>query len=289
MFVSDNSLKSAKHYFDDRLQSHFSTSELKSMWTQIMCNRLNWTSSDLLLNQNERLSESDLLYVRRFVKGLLAKEPFQYIIGETEFYGLTILCDSRALIPRPETEELVQWVIESVKEPKRIVDLCSGTGCISLALKSRFPTAHVQAIDFSDEALKLSEENAKKLKLDIEIIHENVLDFSHAFISNNANFDVIVSNPPYIPNKEKSMLSKHVIEHEPAMALFVEDSDPIIFYKEIIKFAEMNLQRGGLLFFELHESYGNEVLEFIQLFDFEEIEIRPDLQGKSRMMKAQKV
>jgi release factor glutamine methyltransferase len=289
MFVSDNSLKSAKHYFDDRLQSHFSTSELKSMWTQIICKRLNWTSSDLLLNQNERLSESDLLYVRRFVKGLLAKEPFQYIIGETEFYGLTILCDSRALIPRPETEELVQWVIESVKEPKRIVDLCSGTGCISLALKSRFPTAHVQAIDFSDEALKLSEENAKKLKLDIEIIHENVLDFSHAFISNNANFDVIVSNPPYIPNKEKSMLSKHVIEHEPAMALFVEDSDPIIFYKEIIKFAEMNLQRGGLLFFELHESYGNEVLEFIQLFDFEEIEIRPDLQGKSRMMKAQKV
>jgi release factor glutamine methyltransferase len=289
MFVSDNSLKSAKHYFDDRLQSHFSTSELKSMWTQIMCKRLNWTSSDLLLNQNERLSESDLLYVRRFVKGLLAKEPFQYIIGETEFYGLTILCDSRALIPRPETEELVQWVIESVKEPKRIVDLCSGTGCISLALKSRFPTAHVQAIDFSDEALKLSEENAKKLNLDIEIIHENVLDFSHAFISNNANFDVIVSNPPYIPNKEKSMLSKHVIEHEPAMALFVEDSDPIIFYKEIIKYAEMNLQRGGLLFFELHESYGNEVLEFIQLFDFEEIEIRPDLQGKSRMMKAQKV
>jgi release factor glutamine methyltransferase len=289
MFVSDNSLKSAKHYFDDRLQSHFSTSELKSMWTQIICKRLNWTSSDLLLNQNERLSESDLLYVRRFVKGLLAKEPFQYIIGETEFYGLTILCDSRALIPRPETEELVQWVIESVKEPKRIVDLCSGTGCISLALKSRFPTAHVQAIDFSDEALKLSEENAKKLKLDIEIIHENVLDFSHAFISKNANFDVIVSNPPYIPNKEKSMLSKHVIEHEPAMALFVEDSDPIIFYKEIIKYAEMNLQRGGLLFFELHESYGNEVLEFIQLFDFEEIEIRPDLQGKSRMMKAQKV
>ncbi|MEN9972066.1 MAG: peptide chain release factor N(5)-glutamine methyltransferase [Bacteroidota bacterium] len=289
MFVSDNSLKSAKHYFDDRLQSHFSTSELKSMWTQIICKRLNWTSSDLLLNQNERLSESDLLYVRRFVKGLLAKKPFQYIIGETEFYGLTILCDSRALIPRPETEELVQWVIESVKEPKRIIDLCSGTGCISLALKSRFPTAHVQAIDFSDEALKLSEENAKKLKLDIEIIHENVLDFSHAFISNNANFDVIVSNPPYIPNKEKSMLSKHVIEHEPAMALFVEDSDPIIFYKEIIKYAEMNLQRGGLLFFELHESYGNEVLEFIQLFDFEEIEIRPDLQGKSRMMKAQKV
>lgn len=289
MFVTNNSLKSAKNYFDDRLQSHFSPTELKSMWTQIICKRLNWSSSDLLLNQNERLSESDLLYVRRFVKGLLANEPFQYIIGETEFFGLSILCDARALIPRPETEELVQWVIESATNPKRMIDLCSGTGCISLALKSRFPNAHVQAIDFSPGAVKLSEENAKNLLLDIEVIQENVLDFSSDFISNNRNYDTIVSNPPYIPNKEKGTLSKHVIEHEPSMALFVDDNDPIIFYKEIIKFAEKNLQSGGKLFFELHESYGNEVNEFIQLFGFEEIEIRQDLQGKSRMMKAQKV
>jgi release factor glutamine methyltransferase len=259
------------------------------MWTQIICKRLNWSSTDLLLNQNERLSESDLLYVRRFVKGLLNNEPFQYIIGETEFFGLSILCDARALIPRPETEELVQWVIESATDPKRIIDLCSGTGCISLALKSRFPNAHVQALDFSTDAVKLSEENAKNLLLDIEVIQENVLDFNGEFISNNKNYDIIVSNPPYIPNKEKNTLSKHVIEHEPAMALFVDDIDPIIFYKEIIKFAEKNLQSGGKLFFELHESYGNEVREFIQLFGFEEIEIRQDLQGKSRMMKAQKV
>jgi len=289
MFVSDNSLKSAKNYFDDRLQSHFSTTELKSMWTQIICKRLNWSSSDLLLNQNERLSESDLLYVRSFVKGLQNHEPFQYLIGETEFYGLTILCDSRALIPRPETEELVQWVIESTRKPERIIDLCSGTGCISLALKSRFPNAHVQAIDFSIDAVKLSEENAKNLQLDVEIIQENVLDFSIGFNSNNVHYDVIVSNPPYIPNEEKITLSKHVIDHEPSMALFVDDSDPIIFYREIIKFAEKKLQTGGLLFFELHESYGNAVMEFIQLFGFEEIEIRHDLQGKSRMMKAQKV
>jgi release factor glutamine methyltransferase len=289
MFVSNNSLRSAKNYFDDRLQSHFSATELKSMWTQIICKRLNWSSSDLLLNQNERLSESDLLYVRRFVKGLLANEPFQYIIGETEFYGLPILCDTRALIPRPETEELVQWVIESSKEPNRMIDLCSGTGCISLALKSRFPNAQVQAIDFSVDALNLSEENAKNLLLDIEVIQEDVLDFSSEFMNGELNYDVIVSNPPYIPNKEKINMSKHVLEHEPEMALFVDDSDPIIFYKEIIKFAEKKLYSGGLLFFELHESYGNEVKEFIQLFSFEEIEIRQDLQGKSRMMKAQKV
>jgi release factor glutamine methyltransferase len=137
--------------------------------------------------------------------------------------------------------------------------------------------------------VKLSEENAKNLQLDVEIIQENVLDFTSGFIASDVHYDVIVSNPPYIPNKEKITLSKHVIEHEPSMALFVDDSDPIIFYKEIIKFAEKKLQSGGLLFFELHESYGNEVMDFIQLFGFEEIEIRQDLQGKSRMMKAQKV
>jgi release factor glutamine methyltransferase len=289
MFVSDNSLKSAKNYFDNRLQSHFSISELKSMWSQIICKRLNWTSSDLLLNQNERLSESDLLYVRSFVKGLLNHEPFQYLFGETEFYGLSISCDARALIPRPETEELVEWIVESTKDPKLIIDVCSGTACISLALKSKFKNAHVQALDFSSDALKLGEENARKLQLEIEVIQEDALNFSPKFLSQELKYDVIVSNPPYIPNREKSMLSRHVLEHEPSMALFVDDSDPIIFYKEIIKFAEKKLQSGGLLFFELHESYGNEVMEFIQLFGFEEIEIRQDLQGKSRMMKAQKV
>lgn len=289
MFVSDNSLKSAKNYFDDRLQALFSTSELKSMWSQIICKRLRWTTSDLLLNQQERLSESDLLYVRSFVKGLLNHEPFQYLFGETEFYGLSISCDARALIPRPETEELVEWIIESTKEPKRIIDVCSGTACISLALKSKFRNALVQALDFSSDALKLGEENSRKLELDIEFIHEDALNFSDAFQSQELKYDVIVSNPPYIPNKEKISMSKHVLEHEPEMALFVDDTDPIIFYKEIIKLADKKLVQGGLLFFELHESFGNEVKDFIQLFGFEEIEIRNDLQGKSRMLKAQKV
>lgn len=289
MFVSDNSLKSAKIYFDKRLQAHFSTSELKSMWSQIICKRLHWTASDLLLNQQERLSESDLLYVRSFVKGLLNHEPFQYLIGETEFYGLSISCDARALIPRPETEELVEWIIQSTKDPKRILDVCSGTACISLALKSKFRNALVQALDFSNDALKLGEENAHKLKLDIDVIHEDALHFSDGFLSQDLKYDVIVSNPPYIPNEEKITMSKHVLEHEPEMALFVDDADPIIFYKEIIKLADRKLVQGGLLFFELHQSFGNEVKEVVQLFGFEKIEIRNDLQSKSRMLKAQKV
>ena len=287
MFVTDNTLSSAKNYFFDRLAAIFSPTELKSMWTQIICKRMNWSTSDLLLNQQERLSESDLLYVRGFVKGLLNHEPFQYLLGETEFFGLSISCDARALIPRPETEELVEWIIESTKDPKRIIDICSGTACISLALKSKFRNALVQALDFSRDALNLGEENARKLQLDIEVIHEDALNFSVSFLSQELTYDVIVST--YIPNNERMTMSKHVLNHEPEMALFVDDVDPIIFYKEIIKLADKKLVKGGLLFFELHESFGNEVKECIQLFGFEEIEIRNDLQGKSRMLKAQKV
>ncbi|MFM1947114.1 MAG: hypothetical protein RL207_1397 [Bacteroidota bacterium] len=289
MFVPDNTLKSAKNYFCDRLDSRFSTTELKSMWIQLICKRMNWTSSDLLLNHGERLSESDLLYVRSFVKGLLNDVPFQYLVGETDFYGLNISCDSRALIPRPETEELVAWIVETNAHPKQIIDCCSGTACIALALKSTYSNAIVQALDYSKEALDLSAENAKKLNLEIELIHEDALNFSQHFISAATGYDVIVSNPPYIPEKEKVSMSSHVLEHEPPMALFVKDEDPIVFYKELIKFANLKLVKGGYLFFELHELFGNEVKEYLQLFGFENIEIRKDLQGKSRMLKAQKV
>lgn len=289
MFVPDNTLKSAKNYFYDRLDSIFSSSELKSMWTQLICKRMNWSASDLLLNQGERLSESDLLYVRSFVKGLLNSVPFQYLVGETDFYGLTISCDSRALIPRPETEELVAWISETNAHPKHIIDCCTGTACIALALKSIYASANVQALDYSKEALDLSAENAKKLNLEIELIHEDALNFSPTFLSVARKYDIIVSNPPYIPEKEKSTMSAHVIEHEPLMALFVDDQDPIIFYKELIKFANLKLVKGGYLFLELHELYGEEVKEYLELFEFEHIEIRKDLQGKSRMLKAQKV
>jgi release factor glutamine methyltransferase len=289
MFVPDNTLKSAKNYFYDRLDSRFSTTELKSMWTQLICKRMNWSSSDLLLNQGERLSESDLLYVRSFVKGLMNDVPFQYLVGETDFYGLNISCDSRALIPRPETEELVAWIIETNAHPKRIIDCCTGTACIALALKATYPNASVQGLDYSKEALDLSAENAKKLKLDLELIHEDALHFSERFLSEVNEYDIIVSNPPYIPEQEKSTMSAHVLEHEPSMALFVDDQDPIVFYKELIKFADLKLVKGGFLFFELHELYGEEVKEYLQIFEFEKIEIRKDLQGKSRMLKAQKV
>lgn len=288
MFVSENTISAAKKYFFDRLEAIFSPSEMKSMWTQIICKRMNWTPTELLLKQHERLSESDLLFVRSFVKGLLQQEPFQYLLGETSFFGLTILCDSRALIPRPETEELVDWVRSSVKNPTEILDLCTGSGCIALALKSMFPTANVSAIDLSKDALDLAQENARNLALTLQFYQQDVLkldvDFTHEF----PEFDVIISNPPYIPNQERVTMSAHVLQHEPEMALFVEDADPILFYKKILDFADLNLKSDRLLFFELHESFGQQVKSYAESKSFKEIEIREDLQGKARMMKAQK-
>jgi release factor glutamine methyltransferase len=289
MFVSDNSLQSAKKYFYERLEAQFSTTELKSMWTQIICRRMNWTPTDLMLHQGSRLSESDLLFVRSFVKGLLNQEPFQYLMGETSFFGLKILCDERALIPRPETEELVAWVSEEVENPQLIIDLCTGTGCIALALKSVFPSAEVEALDVSQEALALCQENARNLGLAISTKKEDLLDVSDEFMSSGKAYDVIISNPPYIPNHEKSLMNANVLQHEPSLALFVDDSNPILFYKIITQWADQHLRQGGFLFFELHEAYSQEVLDFMGGFSFHNVEIRRDLQGKLRMMKAQKV
>lgn len=288
MFVSENTLSAAKNYFFNRLEAIFSPTELKSMWTQIICKRMNWTPTDLLLKKHERLSESDLLYVRSFVKGLIQKEPFQYLLGETSFFDLKILCDSRALIPRPETEELVDWMRSSVKNPMKILDLCTGSGCIALALKSIFPSAQVSAVDLSKQALELAQENARNLALSVQFFHQDVLELDLDFISKFSEVDVIVSNPPYIPKQESVNMSEHVLQHEPAMALFVEDTDPILFYKKIVDFAELNLKSNGFLFFELHECFGQQVKSYAESKSFKEIEIRDDLQGKARMMKAQK-
>jgi len=208
---------------------------------------------------------------------LLQNEPFQHIIGSTYFYDLKLKTDKRALVPRPETEELVDWVVIDQKDnqPSKIADICSGSGCIALALKSVMPATEITAIELSDAALALGNENAKNLGLNIHFIQKDVFD---SFDEIASDYAVWVTNPPYIPEKEKVSMSSHVLEHEPPMALFVKDEDPIVFYKELIKFANLKLVKGGYLFFELHE-----------LFGFENIEIRKDLQGKSRMLKAQKV
>ena len=286
MFVKDNSLLSVKSYFYDRL-NYFTESELKNMWTEIVCKRFNWSRSDLLMNTDFRLSESDLLYIRSYVKRLQENEPFQYILGETEFYGLTIKCDSRALIPRPETEELVDWISEN-SPVQTIVDICSGSGCIALGLKSYFKNAKVLGVDISQQANNLARENAELNKLEVVFYTEDVFNSDSDSWSSLSNVDLIVSNPPYIPENEQINMEKNVLDFEPHLALFVANDSPIIFYQRIADLAIQKLKNGGFLYFELHHLFSQQVELYLRKVGFKNIELKNDLQGKIRMLKAQK-
>lgn len=287
MFVQSNSVQAIKKYFKDRLADQFSDSEIKSIVKQSVMERLKITSTEFLLGDNLLLSESDLLFFRSIVKRLQNKEPFQYILGSCEFFGLKFKCDSRALIPRPETEELVSW-IESIydhKQELRIHDLCCGTGCIGLSLKSVFPNSHVLLSDFIDGALELARENADLLKLDVEIQKIDALKDNYKA---EPSFDVWVSNPPYIPSGEKSTMKQNVVDFEPHTALFVTDEDALIFYERISKNAINSLKNKGRLFFEIHENLAEKSVEILKFNGFINIELRKDLQGKNRMLMGQK-
>jgi release factor glutamine methyltransferase len=291
MFVQGNALKDVKVYFSSKLSDKFSRSELNLMIKLIIIKRLNISDSDYLFGDNLRFSESDLLYVRDVVKRLLANEPFQYVLGEVEFYGVLLKIDKRALIPRPETEELVDWVIAStgkMVDPK-IMDLCSGSGCIAFALKSVQNSADIFAVELTEEANELIRENSVFTGIELKQYRIDVLD-AHGFDEfKDDSFDCWVSNPPYIPEDDKTFMTENVLAHEPHVALFVENSDPLIFYREIAMKAKRFLKHEGLLFFEIHEGLGKEVVELLSSLGFVNIELRKDLQGRNRMVRAQHV
>ncbi len=289
MFVIQNTAEAVKMYFLERLISFYSEREITTFYKESLKKRLKLTDADLLLQKEIRLSESDLLYFRSIVKRLQNHEPFQYIIGETFFYNLTIRCDDRALIPRPESEELVDWVINSVdlNKPLEILDVCTGSGCIALALKQSLKKSMVSATDISSDALALAKKNALLNSLEVNFILDNALT-NESVLFQVGSLDIMVSNPPYIPMKDKVQMEKNVLDFEPHLALFVSDETPLIFYKAIANKALLLLKSNGLLFFELHELYAEQTKQLLLDLGFDEVEIKKDLQGKSRMLKAKK-
>ena len=284
MFVIDNQLKTAKNYFSEQLKNLFSSTEINSMWKEIICLRLNWNHSDFILNTTSRLSESDLLFIRSYVHRIQNNEPFQHIHGTTIFFGLELICDKRALIPRPETEELVAWAV-AFGPYKTIADICTGSGCIALGLKSKFSESNVIGLDISTDALSLAQENSKLTNLDVEFIHADVLNINEGF--SDKKWDCIISNPPYIPSNERESIAENVLNFEPEISLFVENDNPIIFYEAIVKYAKSNLSENGVLFFEIHPDFSAEISDLLKLKGFINIQLRKDLQGKNRMIKAQ--
>lgn len=283
MFVADNLLATAKKYFFNELASAFSPSECKQMWLVLLEKRFGWSPAEQMLQMETRVSESDLLYFRSAVKRLQAQEPFQFVVGDTLFAGLVLKTDQRALIPRPETEELIDLISKQDKQFNAILDLCTGSGCIALALQKEFPNAKVRGLDLSLDAIALAQENALQTQLDVAF---EVADVFHW--KPNATFDLIVSNPPYIPNQEKAQMQPNVLDFEPHMALFVPNNDPLLFYKHILQIAQNSLVAEGFLALEIHENFA---LETAGLFDerfFKNVRIHRDLQGKQRMILAQK-
>jgi release factor glutamine methyltransferase len=283
MFVADNRLSSAKAYFNEQLTTQFSASECKQMWQQILYKRFRWTPTELLFKQDERLSESDLLYIRSFVKRLQAHEPFQHILGEVFFSDLLLKSDARALVPRPETEELIDLIQKQRQDFSQIVDVCTGSGCIALALKSKFPQAEVLGLDLSHEAIALATENARFTNLGVDFQVIDIFDWQPT-----QNFDLLVSNPPYIPQAEKAQMQANVLQYEPHMALFVPDQAPLLFYERLQVLAKNHLAKGGWLALEIHEEFATRTKALFETQDYINLEIYRDLQGKNRMLLAQK-
>ena len=222
-------------------------------------------------------------------------EPVQYVLGEADFCGLTLKVEPGVLIPRPETEELVNWIVETLhtKQPTlncqlstvnyQLLDIGTGCGCIAVALSKKLENAEVEAWDVSDVALRVTKDNATKNHVKVKVKKVDILSDD---IFGFGNYDVIVSNPPYICEEEKEEMEKNVFEYEPSLALFVPNEDPLLFYRKIGLLALQLLNNGGLLFFEINRRFGKEVVAMLQELGYEAVEMRQDMFGNDRMVKA---
>jgi release factor glutamine methyltransferase len=224
------------------------------------------------------IAQNDLLKIEAVVKRLVKSEPLQYVLEEAWFYDVPFYVNKYVLIPRSETEELVDYVLKS---DLFILDIGTGSGCIPVTLKNNLPYARVYGLDVSEEALKVANKNAQKLNIDVTFIQADILNDELAALP---DFDIIISNPPYITETEKNEMHSNVIAHEPHLALFVSDGNPLQFYEAIVKVAGKNLKKGGYLYFEINSAFGSEVKKTMEKNGFSKVAITKDMQGKDRIV-----
>jgi len=268
------------------LSDAFPEQEIQSLQKLIFEKKLGLQLHDIYLNPNLKISEVDSDSILVIVSDLKLNKPIQYILGEADFFGLVFKVAEDVLIPRPETEELVDWIIKSVdNNPLSILDIGTGSGCIAVSLASNLPKAKVTAIDISKSALNIAEFNALANKVDVDFYLIDFFDSNQ--IIPNYPFDIVVSNPPYVRESEKKLMKPNVLDHEPHTALFVSDTDPLIFYREIAQKSLKLLKSGGKVYCELNESLGDETYLVFAEFGYTKIEVRKDLNGKDRMIKAE--
>lgn len=291
MRIPSNRLRSVIGFIRQELLPYYDKEEIENFIFYLAEAYLGFSRTDMVTKSEDTMNESDLLKFNFAVKDLKKYKPIQYVLGSTEFYGLKFKLNSHVLIPRPETEELVDLIIKDTQKNSEnrqisILDIGSGSGCIAISLKKNIPQAIVKALDISPEALILAADNTRENSVEIEFIQADILALPSDFIANF--FDVIVSNPPYVCNSEKALMSKNVLDYEPHLALFVKDEDPLLFYKSIAEFALKNLNENGRLYFEINELFGKEIVKLLEGKGFNNIQVKNDLSGKDRMISCYK-
>ena len=276
-------LKDLKIDFITKLSVTYQKEEVLSFF-KILCEEyLNITPTKLLLVGEELINKEQLDMFSKVIIRLLNEEPIQYILNTTSFYGLDFICTPSALIPRPETEELVDWILKSEKNKISILDIGTGTGCIPISLAKNNTDYTVSALEISDVALELAKDNTQKNEVDISFISADIFSYT-----SDKKYDLIVSNPPYVRNLEKIKIQNNVLNFEPPLALFVDDDDPLVFYRAILEFAKSNLSEKGSVYFEINENLFNEMESLLASYRFSEIELKKDVFGKYRFIRGLK-
>lgn len=286
-------MQQIKKHIQRSLSDIYSEDEIQIFTFLILETITKLTKAQLLSNSDFILAEAQKNDIDKIIFRLKTHEPIQYILGETEFYGLKFKANPSVLIPRPETEELIEWILpdSGQKTPfsfgrgdggevRGFLDIGTGSGCIAVSLKKKFPFAQVSAMDISAEALEVARENAKMNNVEINFIQADILEIKEL----DQKYDVIVSNPPYVLQRDKKNMQSNVLDFEPHIALFVNDDNPLIFYRKIAELAKNHLNENGSLYFEIHAEQGENCKKLLELIGFENIMLRKDLSGNDRMI-----
>lgn len=282
-------IKKYRQYFINSLEDLYSIEELQSIFYLLAEKLLHLSRIDIALQLDDTLTSDEEINFNQAIDRLKIYEPVQYILGETEFFGYPFLVNKQVLIPRPETEELVSWIIEDVdKKETTILDIGTGSGCIAISLAKKLNNAVVSAIDISNKAIEVAKKNALINNVNVEYSSVDVLNFEDKLVLQDkwkSKFDIIVSNPPYVRMQEKKLMQLNVIDHEPDIALFVEDDDPLLFYRRISELSRQYLKHNGTLYLEINEYLGVEMEKMLNEAGFKHVELKKDMFGKNRMIK----
>ena len=271
----------------------YGDSEAKAIARMVYDMHFGLSLSDICIGKDTQLSANCQAELKGIADRLLEQEPVQYVLGQTDFCGRIFRVNKHVLIPRPETEELCHWIVSqgdtSLMDATNILDIGTGSGCIAITLAAEMQKAKVTAWDISENALEVARENAERLNVSVAFEQVDVLHITSTCYQQTANgFDVIVSNPPYVIDKERARMEANVLNYEPHTALFVPDDDPLLFYRTIATYGQKALRQGGWLYFEINPLYAQEITEMLDSLSYHDIETRKDEYGKLRMTRARK-